>query len=360
MSQSLAVPTTQKALVLHEQFGELRVDTIEVPKPAAGEVLIRVESTAMNPLDYKIQELGLFVDSYPSILGLDASGVVVEIGRGVRNLAVGDRVTFGGSFFDFRFGSYQQYAVMGADITFKIPPNISFDQAATIPIGLATAVNGLYGDFTPQEERSGAGLTPFWREGGRGMYADQPILIFGGSSSVGQYVIQVARLSGFSPIIATASQRNAELLKSLGADHVIDRSLPASRITEEVREITKKPLKIIYDTISLPETQTHGVKLLAQRGILLITLPHEVDKATVAAEAKHVGLVFGKFIIPQYRKLCSELSDVLPRALQKGEIKTNIPEIIPGGLGGILEGLDRLKSNKVSARKLVVRPPETR
>lgn len=66
----------------------------------------------------------------------------------------------------------------------QIPENISFDQAASVPLGLATATIGLY---TPAEGRGGAGLVAPWKEGGRGKYAGQPIVIFGGSSSVGQY-----------------------------------------------------------------------------------------------------------------------------------------------------------------------------
>ena len=83
-------------------------------------------------------------------------------------------------YIDNRRAAFQQYLVAPAEITAKVPQNITLDQASALPVVLATAALGLY-----NEKKSGAGLTAPW-EGGRGKYAGQPILIIGGSSSVGQ------------------------------------------------------------------------------------------------------------------------------------------------------------------------------
>ncbi len=88
-------------------------------------------------------------------------------------------------YFDDRRATFQQYTVVPAEITAKIPENLTFDQASTIPLTLATAALGLYNEkLSPN---GGAALTAPWLDGGRGKYAGQPILIIGGSSSVGQH-----------------------------------------------------------------------------------------------------------------------------------------------------------------------------
>lgn len=88
--------------------------------------------------------------------------------------------------------------------------------------------------------------------------------------------IQLAKLSGFNPIIATASLKNTEFLKSLGATHVLDRNLSAQALKAEIEKITTKPIKYVYDAISLPETQKTGLELLATGGQLMLVLPPQV------------------------------------------------------------------------------------
>lgn len=89
---STHVPTQQKALVLPGKGQPFVVSSVEVPKPEPGEVLVRSEAVALNPVDWVVQDTGLFVSSFPVILGWEASGVVVALGEGVKNVAVGDKV----------------------------------------------------------------------------------------------------------------------------------------------------------------------------------------------------------------------------------------------------------------------------
>ena len=87
---------------------------------------------------------------------------------------------------NIRNGTFQQFAIVPAEIAGKVPPNVTFDQAAAIPLAFTTAACGLYVNPTAKGP-GGAGLVAPWDQGGRGKYAGQPILIIGGSSSVGQY-----------------------------------------------------------------------------------------------------------------------------------------------------------------------------
>ncbi|KAG6827842.1 hypothetical protein H0H93_015280, partial [Arthromyces matolae] len=83
---------TQKALFLESKFGEFNLRETSIPKPAPGQLLVRAEAAALNPVDWKIQKWGLFLEEFPVILGIDVAGVVEELGEGVSGFAKGDRV----------------------------------------------------------------------------------------------------------------------------------------------------------------------------------------------------------------------------------------------------------------------------
>ena len=85
-------PFQQKVLYLTKKQGSFEVHTADVPKPGPGQILVKVEATALNPVDWKIQVHGAFVEEFPAILGGDAAGIVEELGEGVVGFAKGDRV----------------------------------------------------------------------------------------------------------------------------------------------------------------------------------------------------------------------------------------------------------------------------
>ncbi|KAG6901433.1 hypothetical protein C0995_012063 [Termitomyces sp. Mi166 len=308
-----------KALFLDAKHGNWVLGYNDTPKPGSGELLVKIEAVGLNPVDWSIQKWGLFVENYPAILGTDIAGVVVEVGPGVTNFAVGDRVLvsslYQGSWANDRAG-YQQYNIAPAVTTAKIPNSLSFEAAATIPVCLTAAFLGLY-NSTPY----GAGYSPPFRPSAIGKYVQKPILIFGGAGSVGQFAIQLAKFSGFSPIIATAAVKHTRHLKSLGATHVLDRTAPLSSLASAVKGITSAPIEIVYDAISSADTQKTGYNILAPNGSMVVVLNPEVNK------------VPGK------------------EALRA--------EILPSGLEGVNGGLSRLENGQVSGTKLVARPQFT-
>ncbi|KAI0077458.1 GroES-like protein [Panus rudis PR-1116 ss-1] len=359
MSESIPIPTHQKALILPAKFGTYTISEIPVPTPVGpGEVLIRVDAAAINPVDWEIPEWGIIVEKYPAVIGSDAAGVVVKVGEGVTYLKVGDKVFCLARYDDSRKAGFQQYAIAEADTCCKLPSNISIEQAASISACLATSAVVLYGEIW---EGGGFGLAPPWHEGGRGKYAGQPIVILGGASSLGQYGIQLAKLSGFLPIITTASKHNTDLLKSLGATHVIDRKLPPSQIVSEIAQITNNtPIKFVYDCISVKETQNLGYDIVAKGGRMIIVLFDEIDKEKKEKEAKEYNMVRAGVIRPSVQRLFEELFKGVGKALiEAGELRPNPIEVLPGGLAAVPEGAQRLKKNLVSGKKLIVRPQET-
>ncbi len=189
-----------------------------------------------------------------------------------------------------------------------------------------------------------------------------------------QTVIQLAKLSAFSPIIVTASKRNEQYLKLLGATHVLDRgTVPLPTLSKAVRAITAEPIPIVFDTISETDTQEASYDILAPGGRLILIATFVVDESKRTVE-KEVIEVLANVHVPTQRELGVALYRNLTALLESGDIKVrasvicdtissvrsqpNNVELIPGGLSGIPDGLVKLREG-VSACKLVVRPQET-
>ena len=265
---------------------------------------------------------------------------------------------------------------------------MSLDEAASLCSGLMTAVMSFYNRQQVAIQKS-VGLTPFWEVGGRGKYSGEPIVILGGAASIGQYgrfsvttdspelldskiwpfkAIQVTRLSGFSPIIVTASPHNTDLLVSLGATHVLDRKLASSEsvLLTEVKKITSKPIKYVYDAISTKETQDVAYDILEPGGHIVLVLPDEIETSKLRDD-KIIVRPTGIAWPADSREVGVSFFNVLPRLLEDEDIKVylsysrsrascnpislqpNRIEVLPNGLKGIIGGLQRLKDNQVSA-----------
>lgn len=176
----------------------LQIGEAPRPEPQAGEVLIQVKSAGVNPADWKYRS-GIYKQfmplAFPWTPGLDGAGIVAAIGPDVTAFKVGDAVL--GVFQK----SYAEYATAPASgLTFK-PSNISFDQAASIPVGALTAWGAVID--TAKVEHG------------------QKVLVHGGAGGVGIFAVQLARWKG-AHVTATASAANLDFVRSLGAETVID------------------------------------------------------------------------------------------------------------------------------------------
>ncbi|KAM5545169.1 hypothetical protein V8D89_001280 [Ganoderma adspersum] len=348
--------STQKALILPEKNGEWRLTDVAIPSPGPTDILVKIAAAGLNPIDWKNKDYNVIPTAFPFISGTDGSGIVEAVGAEVKTFAKGDRVLFQGNF-EIDRGTFQQYAIIPADLAGKVPENITLDQAATVPLGLATVTTGIW-VHTPGA--LSVSIPAPWEEGGETKNAGKPILILGGTSTVGQYAIQAARLNKFSPIITTASPRNAARLTALGATHVLDRALAPAELAAAISSAAgRAPVELVYDAISIPDTLALAYGALARGGTLLTTLPPTVSAETQAADGKKVITVFGSFYLPGNRALAKELFGRLEGFLRSGAFAANEVEVVPGGLAGIVEGLERLKQDKVSGKKLIVRPQET-
>ncbi|KAG1863448.1 GroES-like protein [Suillus tomentosus] len=345
------MPDQQLALIIPSKQATFTVASRKIPKPGPGEVLVKLQATALNPLDAKIHRDGTFVDSYPAVLGTDGAGIVEEIGEGVTKFNPGERIFFHGAFDDNDLATFQQYCVVTTDFAAKVPRSLSLDQASTIACGIGTAAIGMYGTM------NGIGLIPPWERGGWSKYKGWPILILGGAGSVGNYVIQLAKLSGFSPIITTSSLKHTERLKSLGANHVIDRYLPLPALKQAVMKITGSRIHMMYDCISTAETQEAAWSLLAPGGKLVVTQPSLISKDSY--DSRQVVPVDGSPQSDENWETGKRLWAHLERWVEEGHIRPNNVELLSGGLRAIPDALERFNTGKVDGVKLVVRPQET-
>ncbi|TFY66456.1 hypothetical protein EVG20_g4637 [Dentipellis fragilis] len=331
----------QRALLLPSRGAPFTLGTRPIPKPDPGQVLVKIESTALNPLDHYMQQFGVLFDSFPGVAGSDAAGTVEELGKGVTSLQKGDRVVFQ-SLFTADRGTFQQYALADATRTAKLPKNISFDDASTLPLGLASAAVGLYASFSA---RGGAGLTP------RGPQADwestrtSPRSSSAGPAPSGNSLL---KLSGFDPIISTASAKNFDYVKAAGATHVIDyHTTPYSSLASAVKRITRKPVPLVYDAISTEDSQEAAWALLAPGGNLVLTLQSYVGRlGQVLEDGKRVMHVFGNVNVPMHAAFGDELYAAIPGLLENGGLKPNKVELLKGGLAGVAEGAERLRRHE--------------
>lgn len=180
--------------------------------------------------------------------------------------------------------------------------------------------------------------------------------------------IQMAKMSGFSPIITTASSRNEAYCKAAGATHVIDyNKAPYGPVfVEAVASITTAPVMVIWDCIAEEDSQKACWSILAPNGKFIVAKP--TPSKAIGADGfvddngrKVIG-VFGSVYDDQVggdARLGKTLFQALEGMLRDGHVKPSRVELLPGGLLGIADGLERVKSGKVSGGKLVARLADT-
>ncbi|KAF5367668.1 hypothetical protein D9757_010970 [Collybiopsis confluens] len=340
--------SSQKVLYLEKPKGSFVVSDAPVLKPGPGQLSVKVISVALNPLDWKIQASDFFVAKYPAILGTDLAGEVTEIGEGVLGFSRGDKVFFLG-FPSNDLAGFQQYTLIPADIVGKIPSNIDFDEAATIPLAFTTAAIGLMAS-------TNAGLDPNFEL--KRKYTGQAAVVYGGSTSIGQQAIQILRLLGYSKIITGASAQHTDFLKSLGATDVIDRGqVPTEKFAETARKMAGGPIKIVFNSVMDGGKSTAAcLDTLDEGGVVADVDP---DSAGDVGNGKKRSAIFGSSHTPENREFARKYWKVLPKLIQEGAIVPNRVEKVPNGLAGIAGGLQKLKSNQVSGVKLVANPQDT-
>ncbi|MBK5407588.1 zinc-dependent alcohol dehydrogenase family protein [Pseudomonas sp. TH34] len=244
-----------KALILNSFGGPESFELCDVPKPVphAGQVLVRVHATSINPLDYQVRRgdySGLV--PLPAITGHDVSGVVEEVGPGVTTFAPGDEVWYTPQIFEGP-GSYAEYHVAHESIIGKKPSSLSHLEAASLSLVGGTAWEALV--------VRGA------------LKVGESILVHGGAGGVGHVAIQLAKAMG-AKVFTTVREANAEFARSMGADVIIDYE-KEDYVDVIQRETAGRGVDVVFDTIG-GNTLSRSPDALAQLGrvVSIVDISH--------------------------------------------------------------------------------------
>jgi len=285
---------TMKAVRIHEYGGPEVLRYEEAPRPQAGsgEVLIRVHAAGVNPVDWKVRA-GYAKDrlkyKMPFIPGWDVSGAIEAVGRGVSRLKTGDEVYSRPDIS--RDGAYAEYiAVKESEVALK-PKSIDHVNAAAVPLAALTAWQALY---------DGAKLS-----------AGQTVLIHGAAGGVGTFAVQFAKLKG-ARVIGTASKKNHDFLRSLGADEMIDYN--TTKFEDVVHDVDA-----VLDTIT-GETADRSYQVIKKGGVYVsILMPPSQEKA--AAHGIRAAHTFVQANVEQLAEIA--------KLIDSGKLKIVIEKVFP-------------------------------
>ncbi|KAK5111694.1 hypothetical protein LTR62_004800 [Meristemomyces frigidus] len=337
------MPTNQAAW-LDGKAEKLRVAEAEMPKAGDDDIVIKVFATAVNPVDWKIQDSGYFIKTWPMVLGCDAAGEVVEVGsNAAKRFKKGDRVTGHTTSLLSQKpadGAFQSYARLSPNRTAHLPSSTTFASGSVLPLALDTAAVGLYSAHPAGLALPQPSLHP--------QPSGKTVLVWGGSSSVGALAIQLAVASG-AKVVATASKHNFDFCKSCGASEVWDYSSP-SIIDDVVASIKTLGGSFagVYDAIGEQEKSYHAVLPICEKlgGGTVATVMSGPEKVP---ENVKIAQVFGinDSTAPIWEGYVTS-------ALEQGKLRC-LPEpmVVGKGLESVQAGLDANKKG-VSAKKVVV------
>jgi len=232
----------------------------------------------------------------------------------------------------------QQYAILSASSSAKIPSGFTADEMATFPVNAVTSFAALFDEKGFGFPAPFPGATTPWNFNAK----EKTILVVGGGSSVGKMAIQYAKLAGIGTILTIASAGRTEELEKLGATHVIDRHLPAEDIQRQVKEISgQSGVENIYDCVSWDYTLPISLLSTTKSSVLLTLHPaEEAEKQAKRLRPKaRVQFILGTadFIQPATR----EFWEALPVWVKEGKLAVGKYRVVEGlDLGRIEEGLD--------------------
>jgi NADPH:quinone reductase-like Zn-dependent oxidoreductase len=288
---------------IYEKYGPpetLRMAEVDKPVPNADEALVKVLAVSVNAADWHVLRgkplfsratLGLLRPKH-QILGVDIAGQVEAVGSGVTGFKPGDEVY--ANLLDHGYGGFAEYVAVPVGVMSLKPANLSFEEAAAVPMAAATALQGLrhHGELQPTQQ----------------------VLINGASGGVGSFAVQLAKADG-SEVTAVTSTRNLDLVRSLGADHVLDYT------TTDVVGSGRRYDRIL-DTVgnrSVPELR----RALAEGGKAAVT------GFTSVAKLLGVSLRGGKDIAQVQAHVTAKDLELLSELIAAGKVRPQIDRRYP-------------------------------
>ncbi|EOD50718.1 putative zinc-binding oxidoreductase protein [Neofusicoccum parvum UCRNP2] len=340
--------SVQRAIQIQGPKVAKLVTDAPIPALRPNHVRVKTVAVALNPADWKSVD---YLGEPGLISGCDYSGIVEEVHPSVTHLRVGDKIaglTHGANALNRTDGAFAEHIVVKAALCSKVPDSMTMEEAATLGAGVTTVAQGLYQTLrlpwptapTPD---------PF------------PVLVYGGSTATGTLAIQFAKLSGCE-VLATCSPHNFELVRRLGADHVFDYRTPG--VGREIRDAAGGRLAHVLDCISSPASAAICAEAIGSEGGKYSTLvpvndfPRDDVTVSLGIAYTAFGEEFRKGDTvtpakPEDFEFAARFWKTAEELLAQGKIKSHPPEVRNGGLGGILDGMEDMRQEKVSGVKLV-------
>ena len=298
-----------KAVIINEYGNNdvVKYTDVEIPEPKAGELLIKVHTAGINPVDWKIrngagERLGL---KLPIPLGGELAGTIEKLGDGITGFKKGDAV-----YGIIKVGAFAEYAIAKEGEVVLKPQSLGFEQAAAVPLGGLTAWQAIF-DL--------AGLT-----GG------QRILITGASGAVGSLAVQFAKAKG-AYVIGTASTRNQGFIKKIGADEAID-------YTRQSFEELVKDVDVVFDTVG-GDTMERSFQTLKKNGFLVTSVAFPSEE-----KAKQYGIRTARVFCKPNAEELNKISELI----EAGKVEARVATVLP--LAEVKQALDLSESGHAAGK----------
>ncbi|MFF7188870.1 zinc-binding alcohol dehydrogenase family protein [Streptomyces sp. NPDC008222] len=360
MKQTQKVPETFLGVGYTKDRAGLPLEAVRVPvpQPADEQVLIRIAASSLNPLEYKLADLNFMGRTPPVILGLDLAGVVVAVGPGVSDVAVGDAVAAmadlngdGGWVATGGNGGDGGYALAHRFLTVRKPPSLSFRDAAALPMCFLSAFAGLY----------------------RRVQAGDTVYVPGGGGGVGHLAVQMAaRALGAGLVISSGSTpQSIAVARQSGAHHVFD--YKRDDITAEITKLTDgRGADLVFDSTYSEHSFVETAKAVRQGGswivlgvgpgktTRLVETHSPVDATLAERGAEHVNVNLLRYF-SEPATLDGEARAFLQRGMAlamewaaQGLVVPHIGQTIDSTVEAINAGLQALKAGHGVVGKVAV------
>ncbi|QNP96633.1 hypothetical protein B0I72DRAFT_3888 [Yarrowia lipolytica] len=337
------------------QDGRLLLSDVTTAITAPSDILVKVDHSAQNPVDVKLFDSGALPGGAQT--GLDFTGIVYEIGDGVRDRElVGKRIA---GVVKKGHGSFSDWTIAVDGYYFDIPANVRPDEASTLGVGCITAVLGLFlklnlvfRDSGPNDtdnlssKRSGAcrGKAPI-------------VLVWGGNTSVGRYTIQLATLAGYD-VITTSSMSPAKELRSLGAKRTY--FYQETDVINQIRDENGE-LELIFDCIGSKETEQQCIEAAGDGQTQYTTVRASCTGEGFPKNMSVSSINAFDIYKPGSPDLedCQEYAPKVGEWLREGKLVPNVTLIL-GGLDQVAEGFQLYRDGILAGQKLVYENERTR
>ncbi|KAI0260228.1 dehydrogenase [Gloeopeniophorella convolvens] len=343
-------PLKHKTVIIGD--GAAILAQVDVPRPGPGEVLIKVIAAAANPFDWQTVSVAARTGLIGNALGLEFAGVIEVIGAGVPAglWRIGESVCGFVHAGQSSAGAFSEYVVANASLgIIRIPTGWSFEDAAQLGVSGFSALLCLHDLHSMHPIPAASPSTGL-----------QPLFVHGASSAIGLYAIQFAKLAG-RRVVATASRRDFELVRSFGADAVFDCQDP--QVVPKVRAAAGCPIWHAIDTISdFSSTEVVSNALTGEGGAIAATAQYRHLKRGLKLRASPVYSLLGKdFNFPMHYTLTAEDRERGPRfgkllsdILATGKVRPIPLLILSHGLASVNDGTSLVKlGNELVSGKIV-------